>query len=157
MERENEVKRGAITWGDNEATKPDTRCPAGRDHEDDFLQDRFRERDRPAAWRHAAERGLVESSASASRQGSSPTDQDEPDTNSPRHIRAKSACMIWDAKADELLVSLWDEGCSLAYVADGMKQAGYTVSRNSVAGRKHRLTKAKFRRTDKVPIKALPL
>jgi hypothetical protein len=54
--------------------------------------------------------------------------------------------MIWDDKADALLIRLWDEGCSLAYVANGLKQAGYEVSRNAVSGRKHRLTSKLFKR-----------
>jgi len=63
--------------------------------------------------------------------------------------------MMWDTRADELLISLWDEGGSLAYVADGMQRAGYAVSRNSVAGRKHRLKGTEFKRTSKVPTKVI--
>jgi hypothetical protein len=54
--------------------------------------------------------------------------------------------MIWDGDADALLIRLWDEGGSLSYVADGMKQAGYVVSRNAVSGRKHRLPEIAFKR-----------
>jgi hypothetical protein len=46
----------------------------------------------------------------------------------------------WTDAADAMLVKLWDSGASLGYVADGLCEAGYVVSRNSVAGRKHRLT-----------------
>jgi hypothetical protein len=58
--------------------------------------------------------------------------------------------MIWTVDADSLLVKLWDEGGSLGYVAEGMRRAGYAVTRNAVAGRKHRLLiarAAKFTRT----------
>jgi hypothetical protein len=54
--------------------------------------------------------------------------------------------MMWDDKADDLLIRLWDEGGSLSYVANGMVSAGYQVSRNAVAGRKHRLPVEAFRR-----------
>jgi hypothetical protein len=47
--------------------------------------------------------------------------------------------MLWNDETDRLLVSLWDEGNSLAFVADKMREAGYVVSRNAIAGRKHRL------------------
>jgi hypothetical protein len=63
--------------------------------------------------------------------------------------------MMWDDKADGLLISLWNEGGSLGFVADGMMKAGYTVSRNSVAGRKHRLTAEAFKRIAGTPIKVL--
>lgn len=63
--------------------------------------------------------------------------------------------MIWTNEADALLAQLWDEGCSLNYVADGMAQAGYVVTRNAVAGRKHRLReKIGFARLSKLPIKS---
>lgn len=54
--------------------------------------------------------------------------------------------MLWSAEADELLIRLWDEGGSLSYVANGMTQAGYVVSRNSVSGRRHRLPRECFKR-----------
>ena len=54
--------------------------------------------------------------------------------------------MIWTDEADDLLIRLWDEGGSLSYVADGMKKAGYTVTRNAVSGRRHRLPVQAFRR-----------
>jgi hypothetical protein len=54
--------------------------------------------------------------------------------------------MMWDERADTLLIQLWDEGGSLSYVADGLKQAGYAVSRNAVSGRKHRLPATAFKR-----------
>jgi hypothetical protein len=47
--------------------------------------------------------------------------------------------MLWNDETDRLLVSLWDEGGSLSFVADKMREAGYDVSRNAIAGRKHRL------------------
>ena len=55
--------------------------------------------------------------------------------------------MLWTDEADDLLIRLWDEGGSLAYVADGMIKAGYDVSRNAVSGRRHRLPAEAFRRT----------
>jgi hypothetical protein len=48
--------------------------------------------------------------------------------------------MIWTDEADRLLLSLWSEGSSLGIVAERMCEAGYKVSRNAVAGRKHRLS-----------------
>ena len=63
--------------------------------------------------------------------------------------------MIWDGEADALLIRLWDEGGSLSYVADGLQQAGYVVSRNAVAGRKNRLSKAAFKRVVAKPIKVI--
>ena len=48
--------------------------------------------------------------------------------------------MIWDDAADRMLLSLWNEGGSLGVVAERMTEAGYKVSRNAVAGRKHRLS-----------------
>ncbi len=54
--------------------------------------------------------------------------------------------MMWDDRADDLLIRLWDEGGSLSYVAQGMASAGYVVSRNAVAGRKHRLPLESFKR-----------
>jgi hypothetical protein len=47
--------------------------------------------------------------------------------------------MIWNDEADRILLSLWDEGSSLGIVAERLRDAGYNVSRNAVAGRKHRL------------------
>jgi hypothetical protein len=55
--------------------------------------------------------------------------------------------VIWTADADNLLIRLWDEGCSLANVADGMARAGYIVTRSACAGRRHRLSRAAFKRT----------
>ena len=60
--------------------------------------------------------------------------------------------MIWDDKADGLLLALWNEGGSLGFVADGMKKAGYNVSRNSVAGRKHRLAPEQIMRALGLPM-----
>lgn len=57
--------------------------------------------------------------------------------------------MIWTPEADALLIQLWDQGGSLAYVADGMNKAGYQVSRNAVSGRRHRLTHEAFSRDTK--------
>ena len=54
--------------------------------------------------------------------------------------------MIWDDEADRLLVRLWDEGGSLGVVAAKMKDAGYQVTRNAVAGRRHRLIPQAFKR-----------
>jgi hypothetical protein len=70
--------------------------------------------------------------------------------------------MIWTVDADDLLIKLWNEGGSLGYVAAGMQRAGYVVSRNAVAGRKHRImiaTRATlFKRTTTVihTVKAPP-
>jgi hypothetical protein len=61
--------------------------------------------------------------------------------------------MIWTDEADDLLIRLWDEGGSLGYVANGMKQAGYVVSRNAVSGRRHRLPPEAFRRETTTAIK----
>jgi len=47
--------------------------------------------------------------------------------------------MLWNDETDRMLVNLWDEGRSLAFVADKMREAGYDVTRNAIAGRKHRL------------------
>jgi len=54
--------------------------------------------------------------------------------------------LIWTSQADALLISLWDEGGSLGYVAGGMREAGFKVTRNAVAGRKHRLKITSFNR-----------
>jgi hypothetical protein len=62
--------------------------------------------------------------------------------------------LIWTDQADSLLIRLWDEGGSLAYVARGMSEEGYVVSRNAVAGRKHRLKLDDFRRKT-LPIKTV--
>jgi hypothetical protein len=59
--------------------------------------------------------------------------------------------MVWDKDADHLLIKLWDEGGSLALVAEGMCAAGYNVTRNAIAGRRHRLSKSAFVR-EGVPI-----
>jgi len=58
--------------------------------------------------------------------------------------------MIWTDEADALLIRLWDEGGSLSLVAEGMQQAGYVVSRNAIAGRRHRLRSRAFKRGDGV-------
>jgi hypothetical protein len=49
--------------------------------------------------------------------------------------------MIWDNDADELLMKLWKDGGSLKSVSLAMGEAGYAVSRNAIAGRRHRLVK----------------
>lgn len=54
--------------------------------------------------------------------------------------------MIWTDEADEILIRLWDEGKSLSYVTAGMNEAGYSVTRNAIAGRKHRLPPEAFKR-----------
>jgi len=54
--------------------------------------------------------------------------------------------MMWDDKADGLLIQLWDEGGSLGSVAEGMRKAGYDVTRSAVAGRRHRLMPEGFNR-----------
>jgi hypothetical protein len=59
--------------------------------------------------------------------------------------------MIWTDESDALLIRLWDEGGSLSYVAENMQQAGYVVSRNAIAGRRHRLRSKAFKRGDGVP------
>jgi hypothetical protein len=62
--------------------------------------------------------------------------------------------LIWTNQADALLIRLWDEGGSLGYVARGMCEEGYAVTRNAVAGRKHRLKLDDFRRKT-LPIKTV--
>jgi hypothetical protein len=62
--------------------------------------------------------------------------------------------LIWTDQADALLIRLWDEGGSLGYVARGMQEEGYVVTRNAVAGRKHRLKITNFNRQT-LPIKTL--
>jgi hypothetical protein len=54
--------------------------------------------------------------------------------------------VIWNDEADALLVKLFDEGLSLGQCAKGMTEAGYIVSRNAVAGRRHRLMPEAFKR-----------
>lgn len=54
--------------------------------------------------------------------------------------------MIWTAEADALMIQLWDQGGSLGYVARGLCDAGYKVTRNAVAGRKHRMKVTAFHR-----------
>ena len=63
--------------------------------------------------------------------------------------------MIWSEDADALLIKLWDEGGSLAFVAAGMKEAGYDVTRNAVAGRRHRLIPQAFVRKKSDPTKTI--
>lgn len=64
--------------------------------------------------------------------------------------------MIWNDEADRLLLSLWNDGGSLGFVASGLQKAGYTVSRNAVAGRKHRLIGKTERTTIKTVAKPRP-
>jgi hypothetical protein len=47
--------------------------------------------------------------------------------------------MDWTDEADALLIKLWDEGGSLKYIAEEMTKLGYPLTRNAIAGRKHRL------------------
>jgi hypothetical protein len=63
--------------------------------------------------------------------------------------------MIWTDEADDLLIRLWDEGGSLAYVANGLLEAGYRVTRSAVSGRRHRLPPAAFRRATTTAIKPI--
>ena len=50
----------------------------------------------------------------------------------------------WTGEADALLIKLWGEGLSLSLIADGLKAAGYHVSRNAVSGRRHRISRSLF-------------
>jgi hypothetical protein len=60
--------------------------------------------------------------------------------------------MLWTEEADQLLISLWNSGGSLTSVAHDMQRAGYTdLTRNMVAGRKHRLPKESFRAPTRPP------
>ena len=63
--------------------------------------------------------------------------------------------MIWTKEADELLIKLWDDGGSLHHVADGMTAAGYAVTRNAIAGRRHRLSRdgEVFKRSGQPPVR----
>jgi len=54
--------------------------------------------------------------------------------------------VIWNDEADALLIKLWNEGGSLGHVAKGMVEAGYVVTRNAVAGRRHRIMPEAFTR-----------
>jgi hypothetical protein len=54
--------------------------------------------------------------------------------------------MIWTDEADDILIRLWDETGSLDAIAIGLNEAGFPVTRNSVAGRRHRLPREAFRR-----------
>jgi len=47
--------------------------------------------------------------------------------------------MQWTDEADSILVKLWNDGCPMAVIAQGICNAGYTVTRNMVAGRKFRI------------------
>ena len=47
--------------------------------------------------------------------------------------------MIWTADADALMLKLWEKGLSIRQIAIEMGGQGYNVSRNMIAGRKHRL------------------
>lgn len=58
--------------------------------------------------------------------------------------------MHWDEPADSLLAKLWNAGGSLESIADALIKAGYTdVTRNAIAGRKHRLPSELFQRPSK--------
>lgn len=63
--------------------------------------------------------------------------------------------MIWGDEADRLLIRLWDEGGSLGVVAAEMQRAGFSVSRNAIAGRRHRLKLSTFNRKTKQPTKTI--
>lgn len=52
--------------------------------------------------------------------------------------------MVWTAEADAILIKLWDAGSSLAEIADALAAAGYVVTPNAVAGRRHRLPRTAF-------------
>ena len=47
--------------------------------------------------------------------------------------------MIWTADADTLLLRLCEKGGSMKSVANEMGLEGYCITRNMIAGRKHRL------------------
>jgi hypothetical protein len=57
--------------------------------------------------------------------------------------------MIWTGQADALLLKVWKEGGKMTDVAAAMVEAGYDVSRNSIAGRLHRLKKLDATSTDR--------
>lgn len=57
----------------------------------------------------------------------------------------------WTEEADALLIQLWDEGGSFNYVMQGMRAAGYEVTRNAIAGRKNRLGEGRFKRKTAKP------
>ena len=52
----------------------------------------------------------------------------------------------WTEEADSLLIKLWDEGGSFAFVRHGLHEAGFDVTRNAIAGRKNRLGESAFTR-----------
>ena len=51
--------------------------------------------------------------------------------------------MIWDDKADQMMIDLWNSGASLLSITDSMRAAGYDLTSNAIAGRKFRLRKTK--------------
>ncbi len=59
----------------------------------------------------------------------------------------------WTAEADALLIKLWGEGLSLSDIADGLKVAGYDVSRNAVSGRRHRITRSALKTQTPMPVR----
>lgn len=60
--------------------------------------------------------------------------------------------MEWDDRADTLIVKLWNDGRTLTLIAEEMRKAGYAdLTRNMVAGRKHRMSPALFHRPRKPP------
>lgn len=63
----------------------------------------------------------------------------------------------WTEEADALLIQLWDEGGSFAYVMEGLRAAGFNVSRNAIAGRKNRLGEGRFQRKTARPTKTWKL
>jgi len=54
--------------------------------------------------------------------------------------------IVWTAEIDAILIRLWNEGGSLRYVAAEMNRLGYPVTRNAIAGRRHRMPKYSFER-----------
>jgi len=47
--------------------------------------------------------------------------------------------MKWDSTADNMLVTLWAQGVTMAGIAQQLTAAGYPCKRSAIAGRKRRL------------------
>jgi len=47
--------------------------------------------------------------------------------------------ITWTNEADSILVELWNAGASPKAIEEGLRQAGYPVNRNMIAGRRWRL------------------
>jgi hypothetical protein len=69
---------------------------------------------------------------------------DRPRKDQARHLQTQ-ARMTWTAKADAMLMRLWNAGGSLTSVAAAMTKAGFPVTRGAVSGRRMRLGLARPR------------